>query len=157
MLEQVVAAIRQHLDPAARASLGPVMPTVGQAADSARAAELVTSLESTEPVLSFSRARNQLLLRAVQDLLDQQSELLDPRVVELISRDPDNARTLLRYLDTGSDVGRVAAELAVHPTTVRYRLRRTSAALGIDLANPDDRLAIQLQLRRKLRSRSSAG
>jgi DNA-binding PucR family transcriptional regulator len=157
MLEQVVAAIRQHLDPAARATLGPVVPTVAHAADSERAADLVTSLESNEPVLSFSRARNQLLLQAVRDSLDQQSELLDPGVAELISRDPDNAHTLLRYLDTGSDVGRVAAELAVHPTTVRYRLRRTSAALGIDLANPDDRLAIQLQLRCKLRSRSAAG
>jgi DNA-binding PucR family transcriptional regulator len=157
MLEQTVAAIRQHLDPAARAALGPVVPTVGQAAESARAADLVTTLESNEPVLSFSRARNRLLLRTVRDFLDQQSELLDPRVAEMISGDPDNARTLLRYLDTGSDVGRVAAELAVHPTTVRYRLRRTSAALGIDLANPDDRLAIQLQLRCKLRSRSAAG
>jgi sugar diacid utilization regulator len=164
MLEQAVAAIRQLLDPAARATLGPVVPSPGQAAASARGAELVTSLESNEPVLSFSRARNRLLLQAVWNfldqqtgLLDQQTELLDNRVAELISRDPDSARTLLRYLDTGSDVGRVAAELAVHPTTVRYRLRRTSAALGMNLANPDDRLAIQLQLRRKLRSRPSAG
>ena len=76
---------------------------------------------------------------------------------ELISRDAASAQTLLRYLDTGSDVGRVAAELAVHPTTVRYRLRRTAAALGIDLADPADRLAIQLQLCRGLRSRPISG
>ena len=157
MLEQVVAAIRQHLDPAARAALGPVVPTVGQSADSARGADLVTSLESNEPVLSFDRARNRLLLQAVRNFAEQRPELLDPRVAELISRDPESARTLLRYLDTGSDVGRVAAELAVHPTTVRYRLRRTSDALGMDLADPDDRLAIQLQLRRKLRSEPIAG
>jgi DNA-binding PucR family transcriptional regulator len=157
MLEQAMAAIRQHLDPSARAALGRAVPSVGQAAESLRAAELVTTLDSDQPVLFFSRVRNRLLLRTVRDFLDQQSELLDPRVAELISGDPDNARTLLRYLDTGSDVGRVAAELAVHPTTVRYRLRRAGAALGIDLANPDDRLAIQLQLRRKLRSRSAAG
>jgi len=157
MLEQAIVAIRQHLDPAARVSLGPVVPAVAQAADSARGAELVTSVERTEPVLSFGRARNRLLLQAVRDLLGQRAELLDPRVAELIDRDPASARTLLCYLDTGSDVGRVAAELAVHPTTVRYRLRRTSSALGMDLADPDDRLAIQLQLRHKLRSRSSAG
>jgi sugar diacid utilization regulator len=157
MLEQAIAAIRQHLDPDARAALGPVVPSPARAAESARAAELVTSLESTEPVLSLRQARNRLLLQAVRNFLDQQPELLDPQVAELISRDPDSARTLLCYLDTGSDVARVAAELAVHPTTVRYRLRRTSRALGMDLANPDDRLAIQLQLRRELRSRPSAG
>ncbi|HEU5270148.1 MAG TPA: helix-turn-helix domain-containing protein [Jatrophihabitans sp.] len=157
MLEQAIAAIRQHLDPAARAGLGPVVPGVDRAADSARGAESVTSLESTEPVLSFGQARNRLLLRAVRDLLGQRAELLDPRVAELIARDPVSATTLLRYLDTGSDVGRVAAELAVHPTTVRYRLRRTGGALGMDLADPDDRLAIQLQLRHKLRSRPFAG
>lgn len=157
MLEQTVTVIRRHLDPAARASLGPIVPTVAQAAESARRAELVRSVQADEPVLSFSRARNRLLIRAVRDFLEEQADLADPRVAELISRDAASADTLLRYLDTGSDVGRVAAELAVHPTTVRYRLRRTSTALGIDLADPTDRLAIQLQLCRGLRSRPFAG
>jgi PucR C-terminal helix-turn-helix domain len=157
MLEQTVTVIRRHLDPAARASLGPVVANTARAADSARGAELVRSVQGDEPVLSFGRARNRLLIRAVQNFLDGQADLEDPRVTELISRDAASAHTLLRYLDTGSDVGRVAAELAVHPTTVRYRLRRISAALGIDLADPTDRLAIQLQLCRRLRSRPLAG
>jgi PucR C-terminal helix-turn-helix domain len=157
MLEQTVTVIRRHLDPAARASLGPVVASTAQAADSARGAELVRSVQGSEPVLSFGRARNRLIIRAVQNFLDEQADLEDPRVAELISRDAASAHTLLRYLDTGSDVGRVATELAVHPTTVRYRLRRTATALGIDLADPADRLAIQLQLCRRLRSRPLAG
>ncbi|MFL6162229.1 MAG: PucR family transcriptional regulator [Jatrophihabitantaceae bacterium] len=157
MLEQIVAAIRRHLDPAARASLGPVVRTVAQAAESARGAELVGSVQTAEPVLSFGRARNRLIIQAVHNFLSQQANLLDDRITELIAHDPVNAGTLLRYLDTGSDVGRVATELAVHPTTVRYRLRRAGQALGIDLADPDDRLAVQLQLRHGLRSGPVAG
>jgi DNA-binding PucR family transcriptional regulator len=157
MLEQTVAAVRRHLDPAARASLGPVVRTAAQAAESLRGALLVMSVQGSEPVLSFGRARHLLILQAVQDLLDQHAELLDPRVAELISQDPVNARTLLRYLETGSDVGRVAAELGVHPTTVRYRIRRAGGALGRELAEPDGRLAILLQLRCGLRSLPIAG
>ncbi len=157
MLEQTMAAIGRHLDPDARAGLGPVVATPALAAESARGAELVMRLATREPVLSFGRARNRLLVQAATNFVDRQTDLLDPRVAELISRDAVSARTLLCYLDAGSDVSRTAAELAVHPTTVRYRLRRTSRALGMDLANPDDRLAIQLQLRRKLRSAPIAG
>lgn len=157
MLEQTIAAIRRHLDPAARAGLGPVVRTPALVAESARGAELVMTLETSEPVLSFGRARNRLLIQAATDFVGRQADLLDPRVAELISRDAVSARTLLCYLDAGSDVGRTAAVLAVHPTTVRYRLRRTSGALGMDLTNPDDRLAIQLQLRRELRSGPLAG
>ena len=157
MLEQTVAAVRRHRDPAARASLGPVVSAVTEAAESARGALLVMSVQGVEPVLSFGRARHSLILQAVQDFLDQHAELLDPRVTELISQDPVNARTLLRYLETGSDVGRVAAELGVHPTTVRYRIRRAGRLLGIELAKSDDRLAIQLQLRYGLRTRPIAG
>jgi DNA-binding PucR family transcriptional regulator len=134
-----------------------VVRTVAEAAESSRGALLVMSVQGSEPVLSFGRARHSLILQAVQDLLDQHAELLDPRVAELISQDPVNARTLLRYLETGSDVGRVAAELGVHPTTVRYRIRRAGGALGMELAEPDDRLAILLQLRCGLRSQPIAG
>lgn len=41
---------------------------------------------------------------------------------------------------------RAAADLTVHPNTLRYRLRRADRVLGIDLANPSDRLLLELQL-----------
>jgi len=150
MLEQTVAAIRRHLDPAVRAALGPVVDRASRAAESARGADRLLRLPATEPVLSFSRARNRLIAAAVRDFLSQQDDLLDARVTALIQADPEAGRTLLRYLDTGSDVARVARELAVHPTTVRHRLRRVSRQLELDLAEPDDRLAVQLQLRQAI-------
>ena len=60
--------------------------------------------------------------------------------------DSDLAETLLRYLQCGSDVGQVAASLHIHPTTVRYRMRKAMKITQLDLDNPDERLATQLQL-----------
>jgi DNA-binding PucR family transcriptional regulator len=157
MLTQAVTAARRLLGQQVRAALGPIVDSPAKAPDSARAARAVLNVADRDPVLSFEAARNRLLTSAVQDCLEQQRYLLDSRVTALIDSDPESARTLLRYLDTGSDVSRVATEFGVHPTTVRYRLRRTTQQLDIDLSDPDDRLSILLQLRYGLRSGPYAG
>jgi DNA-binding PucR family transcriptional regulator len=41
----------------------------------------------------------------------------------------------------------VAAELGVHPQTVRYRLRRLRELFGAALEDPDRRFALELALR----------
>lgn len=157
MLRQAMAAVRRHLDPAARAALGPVVDSVRSAARSRQGAELVLSLAGTDPVSSFDAARPRLLISAIENCLAQQQELLDPRVSALIETDPDGAWTLLNYLDAGSDVGRVAAQMHLHPTTVRYRLRRAGQATGIDLSGGGDRFAMHVQLRCGLRPQLSGG
>jgi DNA-binding PucR family transcriptional regulator len=40
-----------------------------------------------------------------------------------------------------------AALVSVHPNPFRYRLRRITEIFGLDLADPDERLVAELQLR----------
>ena len=56
-------------------------------------------------------------------------------------------RTLRAYLDAFGDVGLAADCLGVHPNTFRYRLHRIVKLAGLDLDDPDERLAVELRLR----------
>ncbi|MEO6501700.1 MAG: helix-turn-helix domain-containing protein [Jatrophihabitantaceae bacterium] len=161
MLRQAMAAVRRHLDPAARAAIGPIVDSVPAAAQSRRGAELALDVPGTgpitEPVVGFETARPRLLISAIENCLSQQDHLLDPRISSLIETDPDGAWTLLNYLEAGSDVGRVATQMHLHPTTVRYRLRRATQAVGIDPSGGADRFAMHVQLRCGLRPELSEG
>lgn len=157
LLRQAVAAVRRHLDPAARAAVGPVVESVAAAAQSRRGADLALSVAGTDPVLAFDAARPRLLTSAIENVYSEQPHLLHPRISALVAADPDGARTLLNYLDAGSDVARVAAELHLHPTTVRYRLRRALERSGIKLSEPWERFAVHVQLRCGLRPGLSGG
>ncbi len=156
MLGNALAAVRQHLDPAARAAIGACVESVAAAAHSRHTADLALGAAAGSGLLDFAAVRPRLITAAAENSVAAQAELLDVRYGELIEADPDGARTLLAYLDTGSDVRRVADELGIHQTTVRYRLRRSAASLELDLADPEDRLSAQLQLRCGLRSRDKA-
>jgi DNA-binding PucR family transcriptional regulator len=157
MLRRVIAAARRHLDPAARAAIGPMVDSATAAADSRRGADLALGLAGAEPVTSFETARPRLLVAAIARAVARRPELADPRLAELIENDPDGAETLLNYLDCGCDVGRVAALLHLHPSTVRYRLRRAAETGGIDLFGAADLFAIHVQLRCGLRPELSEG
>jgi DNA-binding PucR family transcriptional regulator len=156
MIENALAAVRQHLDPQVRAGIGACVESVAAAPRSRHTADLALGVDQVTGLLDFAAVRARLITALAENSVAQQAELLDVRFTELIGADPDSARTLLGYLDTGSDVRRVADELDVHQTTVRYRLRRAAASLGLDLADPEDRLSAQLQLRCGLRSRDKA-
>jgi hypothetical protein len=55
--------------------------------------------------------------------------------------------TLRAYLDAFGDVAVAAERLKVHPNTLRYRVERLRQVPGLDLADAEQRLALQLQLR----------
>lgn len=57
------------------------------------------------------------------------------------------SNTLIAWLDAFGDVAVAAKRLGIHPNTLRYRLRRLSELAGIDLADPDERLVLDLELR----------
>ncbi|MCZ0985210.1 helix-turn-helix domain-containing protein [Streptomyces diastatochromogenes] len=68
------------------------------------------------------------------------------------------AETLLGWLQSGRGVAEVAARLAVHPQTVRYRMRQLDELFGELLHDPAARFEIQLALRaRELRGGAAAG
>ena len=55
--------------------------------------------------------------------------------------------TLRSWLDHQGEVARVAAELQVHPQTVRYRLGRLRERFGDLLDDPEARFELALALR----------
>jgi sugar diacid utilization regulator len=59
-------------------------------------------------------------------------------------------RTLAAYLDQQGSVVRTAQQLHLHRNAVTYRLRRITELLGVDLDDPDQRLALQLACRARL-------
>jgi sugar diacid utilization regulator len=54
--------------------------------------------------------------------------------------------TLEAYIENGLNMSRTATTLYVHPNTVKYRLRRVSELLGVNLDNLDDVLTIKIAL-----------
>lgn len=149
MARLTVADARRRGLVAVRAAAGPVVPAVGEADVSRRGAD--AALERTaEEVTSFAAARPQLMVNAAVGALLGHDELADPTLDSLIGGQPHLADTLRRYLDHGSDVVATARQLGAHDTTVRHRLRRIARATGLDLTDPDTRLAIHLQLRARL-------
>ncbi|MGN6753117.1 MAG: PucR family transcriptional regulator [Intrasporangium sp.] len=59
----------------------------------------------------------------------------------------DYAGTLAAWLDHPGDPRAAAARLHVHPNTLRYRMRRLTEVVDVDLEDPETRLALRLQLR----------
>ncbi len=91
-----------------------------------------------------------LLLR-LADLVDEDGDALAGPLGALTAYDAEHRSdlvdTVAAYLDAFGDVTRAAAAVHVHPNTFRYRLRRAREVSGIDLDDPDARLAVTLQLR----------
>ena len=61
-------------------------------------------------------------------------------------RGTDYLVTLAAWLDHAGEPSRAARALHVHPNTLRYRMGRVVALTGLDLADPQVRLAVRLQL-----------
>ncbi|HOW95029.1 MAG TPA: helix-turn-helix domain-containing protein, partial [Mycolicibacterium fallax] len=99
------------------------------------------------PVTSLAEARTTVLLDEIVTLIAADDRLIDPRVDELRAKDPMLADTLRVYLDSFGEIAAAAAQLHVHPNTVRYRVRRIEQLLGTPLADPDVRLVLSLSLR----------
>ncbi|NUR90911.1 MAG: helix-turn-helix domain-containing protein, partial [Nonomuraea sp.] len=60
---------------------------------------------------------------------------------------PDLVETLTVYLEAESSLIEAAAVLGVHRNTIARRVARIEQLLGVDLADPDTRLALHLACR----------
>lgn len=127
--------------------LGPAVPALVEASQSARAA-----------LAGFAVARAwRGAPRPVDadDLLPERALAGDPlakqTLVERIYRplqahSTDLVSTLWSYLDNGRSLEATARELFVHPNTVRYRLKRVSEVIGWDATGPREALILQTAL-----------
>ncbi len=94
---------------------------------------------------------SQVLILELRDLAVANDQLKRGRLQDLFAYDAGHGTayvpTLRAYLDAFGDVPAGAKLLGVHPNTFRYRLRRLTDMFGLDLADPEERLVIGLQLR----------
>lgn len=95
--------------------------------------------------------QSEVLLMKVGDLCAGEPILERGPVAALQALDARNhtahVATLRAYLDAFGDCDAAAAELRVHPNTVRNRMRQLQQTAGIDLGDSEARLALTLQLR----------
>jgi hypothetical protein len=83
-----------------------------------------------------------LLSLEEEDLLNQFAEsLLAP-----LSSDPSLTELLLSYLKHNGSLKAVSEELGMHKNTVTNRIHRAEEKLGLDLADPMDRLQVHVAL-----------
>jgi DNA-binding PucR family transcriptional regulator len=147
-----INALRSELGLRLRAVVA--VPLPGLAGLPAVRADLDRVLDSAErhpdsfaTVTSLAEARTTVLLDEIVTMVGADQRLVDPRVRELYAHDPVLVQTLRAYLDSFGDVADAAAQLHVHPNTVRYRARRIETLLSTSLADPDVRLLLSLGLR----------
>ncbi|MEV5612745.1 helix-turn-helix domain-containing protein [Streptomyces sp. NPDC052225] len=86
-------------------------------------------------------------LDAIRPLWDRHGGAVQDMVRADLAAGGDLVRSLGAYLDAGGDVPRAAQLLVLHPNTLRYRLRRVRERFGVDLDDPDTRLAVMLAVR----------
>ncbi|MEV6218463.1 helix-turn-helix domain-containing protein [Nocardia sp. NPDC051833] len=153
-LRKLVAQLEQARGLVVRAAVA--APVAGLTAVAGARAEVDRVLDSPAAAASGSRvatlaeARTAVLLAEIVELVRDRPHLHDPRLAVLDAYDREHAAELrgsvLAYLRAHGEVSAAAAALRVHPNTLRYRLRRAEAVLGIDLADPADRLLLEIQL-----------
>jgi hypothetical protein len=126
-------------------------------ADADRALRVLRARGAGGTVTRFASVHFESLLLQLGDLVAADAQPptgpYEPLVAYDAEHGTDLVPTLSAYLDAFGDVNAAAAAVHVHPNTFRYRLRRLVEISGLDLADPEARLAVMLQLR--LYSRTS--
>jgi hypothetical protein len=150
---------RAEVETALAGAPGGMGPTVDPA-DAARShrravAALALAEERGEPgLLRAAEHRADLLARADPGLV---AEIRDERLRGLAGETEASRHrlqdTLLAWLRHAGDVRAAAAELHVHPQTVRYRLARLRHLLGPQMDDPDARLELHFALRTASKAR----
>ncbi|MFG2024131.1 PucR family transcriptional regulator [Streptomyces sp. NPDC048825] len=152
---EITDAARRHLGLPLRGSVGCVVPGLGAVPESRREADRIldamVSAGVSAAVAALPDIQAEVLVSEMLTLLSAHPEIRDPRLTALVAHDSRHqgrlAETLLTYLNSFGDVRAAAAQLHVHPNTLRYRLRRAEELTGLDLSRPDQRLLAMLQLR----------
>ncbi|ARF56567.1 PucR family transcriptional regulator [Streptomyces gilvosporeus] len=153
--QEISEAASRHLGLVLRGSVGCIVSGLGEVPESRREADRILDamvrVGVATTVAALPDIQAEVLISELLALLGAHPELRDPRLTALVTHDSRSqgqlAESVLAYLDAFGDVRAAAAELHVHPNTLRYRLRRAEELTGLDLSRPDQRLLAMLQLR----------
>ena len=120
-------------------------------ADADQVLRVLGRTDSSARLAGIDDVRAEAMLLELGDLVKERPHLLIGEIDRVRAHDEkhgsDYVQTLLAYFDAFGDVPTAARTLDVHPNTLRYRLRRVTEFAGIDLSDPQQRLAAELQLR----------
>ena len=101
-------------------------------------------------VADYDEVRTTIQVDRLHHHLAQHEELLDGRARTLLEWDDRHhgnlGESVLAYLEAFGNVAEGARRINVHPNTLRYRVRKACDVSGVDLADPEQRLMLQLQL-----------
>jgi hypothetical protein len=140
------------------AALGPTVAVEHAARSWARARGLWRLLDPAAPgLLAADEHLLELLLAEDPSLVDDLARLRLAPLTALPPRSRERLEsTLLAYLRHRGNGPRMAADLHVHPQTVRYRIARLRELLGPALDDPEARFELEVVLRaRKAQPRKS--
>ena len=140
-----------------RAAVGSTVTGLAVAGCSRREADEVLDVLGSDAgplvatVASIETMRPRVVVHRLGRLVAEHPELIQGKVTLLAEQDAAKGTawipTLRAYFDAFGDMAAAAARVNVHPNTFRYRLRRISELFDLDLADPDERLVAELQLR----------
>lgn len=134
-------------------AIGPVATTPAEVVEARattdRILRVLRERSLAGPVARFADVQTESLLLELRDLASARRERPTGPLLRLIDYDRAHhahlVETLRAWLDAFGDVSRAAAALYVHPNTFRYRLRRVKEVGRLDLDDPRQRFAVQLQ------------
>ena len=151
LAERVEGRVRDVLGIGVVGVVGPSVGSVREVPRTRAAAERALAVlardGSAGPVVHVDDVRAPAILHELLELAAERPSLADGPLSVLAENGRDQVETLRAWLDCHGDVGAAATRLGVHPNTLRYRLRRIAEVTGLDLADPDERLVTEFQLR----------
>lgn len=123
-----------------------VRELLDQARQAARVARVI---ERFHPVARWDQLGVYQLLSALQDSSEGASPAAHRGLEALFAADGRGSlvETLECYLDNGGDIKATAGQLALHRTSLYYRLERIEELAAVDVRSGEDRLALHLGLR----------
>jgi hypothetical protein len=150
LVDVAARALRQPL----YAGIGGIVGDPLKASVSRREAELaVEALAREESALTVATYDDVSASVVMEELRNLVREWAPPNLPGLQAAREHDAKhgsgyiaTLAAYFETFGDLPAMAKQLDLHPNTVRYRRRRLVEGFGLDLDDPDERLAIELAL-----------
>ncbi|MFI7446323.1 PucR family transcriptional regulator [Nonomuraea sp. NPDC049714] len=139
----------------ANIGVGRLAASLGQVArsraDADRALRVLRARGTSGEAAGYTTVHFESLLLQVADVASAEEQTPTGPYQRLLAHDQEHGSelvaTLRAYLDAFGDVNLASARVHVHANTFRYRLKRLVEISGLDLADPDARLTVTLQMR----------